>query len=106
MRSLNIRWGDKNGWSRTWGGSRSVLGVKHQKFWNFLINYEQKLFTQLGTLEDGVQQRIPASLKEKFLPELEAIAQTTSNIFNYIANADRRSGSPAISPSILTGARN
>ena len=33
-----------------------------------------------------MQQRIPASLKEKFLPELEAITKNTSNIFNYIAD--------------------
>ncbi|WP_287116054.1 FUSC family protein [Microcystis sp. M_OC_Ca_00000000_C217Col] len=56
----------------------TVLATKHQNFWNFCIGYEQKLWAQLDALQDGLQQPLPEPIRQKFLPELQAIAQQTA----------------------------
>ncbi|GFE70513.1 hypothetical protein [Chroococcus sp. FPU101] len=58
----------------------SVLATQHKNRWNILLDYEQKIFAQLGTLEDSVGQ-------QQILPELQAITQRTANAFNDIAEA-------------------
>ena len=52
----------------------TVLATKHQNFWNFSIGYEQKLLAQLDALQDGLQQPLPEPIRQKFLPELQAVA--------------------------------
>ncbi len=59
----------------------TVLATKHQNFWNFSIGYEQKLSAQLDALQDGLQQPLPEPIRQKFLPELQAIAQQTAIAF-------------------------
>jgi uncharacterized membrane protein YgaE (UPF0421/DUF939 family) len=63
----------------------SGLATKHKNLWNFLLGYEQKLFTQLGTLEDELQQPMPDAIRQRYLPELQAIAQQSVNVFNQIS---------------------
>ncbi|MEH2140520.1 MAG: hypothetical protein V7K42_28365 [Nostoc sp.] len=61
------------------------LATKHENLWNFLLSYEQKLFAQLGTLEDELQQPMPDAIRQQYLSELQAIAQQTVNAFNQIS---------------------
>lgn len=49
------------------------------------MSYEQKLLIQLGTLETALQQPMPDPIRQQFLPELQVIAQQTTNAFNQIA---------------------
>ncbi|MFM6063193.1 MAG: hypothetical protein ACKPAE_12390, partial [Microcystis panniformis] len=65
----------------------TVLATKHQNFWNFSMGYEQKLWAQLDALQDGLQQPLPEPIRQKFLPELQAIAQRTAIAFDEIAEA-------------------
>ena len=73
----------------------TVLATKHQNFWNFSIGYEQKLLAQLDALQDGLQQPLPEPIRQKFLPELQAVAtrslretaQQTAIAFDEIAEA-------------------
>ncbi|WP_353743932.1 FUSC family protein, partial [Microcystis sp. LSC13-02] len=65
----------------------TVLATKHQNFWNFSIGYEQKLWAQLDALQDGLEQPLPEPIRQKFLPELQAIAQRTAIAFDEIAEA-------------------
>ncbi|WP_287107847.1 FUSC family protein [Microcystis sp. M_OC_Ca_00000000_S217Cul] len=65
----------------------TVLATKHQNFWNFCIGYEQKLWAQLDALQDGLQQPLPEPIRQKFLPELQAIAQQTAIAFDEMAEA-------------------
>ena len=73
----------------------TVLATKHQNFWNFSIGYEQKLWVQLDALQDGLQQPLPEPIRQKFLPELQAVAtrslretaQQTAIAFDEIAEA-------------------
>ena len=73
----------------------TVLATKHQNFWNFSIGYEQKLSAQLDALQDGLQQPLPEPIRQKFLPELQAVAtrslretaQQTAIAFDEIAEA-------------------
>lgn len=65
----------------------TVLATKHQNFWNFSIGYEQKLLAQLDALQDGLQQPLPEPIRQKFLPELQAIAQQTAIAFDEMAEA-------------------
>ncbi|MFM6198848.1 MAG: hypothetical protein ACKPE1_06855, partial [Dolichospermum sp.] len=65
----------------------TVLATKHQNFWNFSIGYEQKLWAQLDALQDVLQQPLPEPIRQKFLPELQAIAQQTAIAFDEIAEA-------------------
>ena len=65
----------------------TVLATKHQNFWNFSIGYEQKLWAQLDALQDGLQQPLPEPIRQKFLPELQAVAQRTAIAFDEMAEA-------------------
>ena len=73
----------------------TVLATKHQNFWNFSIGYEQKLSAQLDALQDVLQQPLPEPIRQKFLPELQAVAtrslretaQQTAIAFDEIAEA-------------------
>ncbi|OPF15734.1 hypothetical protein B1L04_25270 [Microcystis aeruginosa KW] len=65
----------------------TVLATKHKNFWNFSIGYEQKLSAQLDALQDVLQQPLPEPIRQKFLPELQAIAQQTAIAFDEIAEA-------------------
>ena len=73
----------------------TVLATKHQNFWNFSIGYEQKLSAQLDALQDGLQQPLPEPIRQKFLPELQAVAtrslretaQQTAIAFDQMAEA-------------------
>jgi uncharacterized membrane protein YgaE (UPF0421/DUF939 family) len=65
----------------------TVLATKNKNFWNFSIGYEQKLWAQLDALQDGLQQPLPEPIRQKFLPELQAIAQRTAIAFDEIAEA-------------------
>ncbi|MDB9386302.1 hypothetical protein PN439_06175 [Microcystis aeruginosa CS-583] len=65
----------------------TVLATKHQNFWNFSIGYEQKLSAQLDALQDVLQQPLPEPIRQKFLPELQAIARQTAIAFDEIAEA-------------------
>ena len=65
----------------------TVLATKNKNFWNFSIGYEQKLWAQLDALQDGLQQPLPEPIRQKFLPELQAIAQQTAIAFDEIAEA-------------------
>lgn len=59
----------------------SVLSNQQKNRWNILLNCEQKLFAQLGTLEDSISEPI-----QPFLPELQIIAQRIVSAFNDIAD--------------------
>ncbi|UBF29117.1 hypothetical protein K9N68_15530 [Kovacikia minuta CCNUW1] len=61
------------------------LATKHKHLWNFLLGYEQTLFAQLGTLADELQQPMPDAIRQKYLAELQAIAQQTVDAFNQLA---------------------
>ena len=65
----------------------TVLATKNKNFWNFSMGYEQKLSAQLDALQDGLQQPLPEPIRQKFLPELQAIAQQTAIAFDEIAEA-------------------
>jgi uncharacterized membrane protein YgaE (UPF0421/DUF939 family) len=65
----------------------TVLATKNKNFWNFSIGYEQKLSAQLDALQDGLQQPLPEPIRQKFLPELQAIAKKTAIAFDEIAEA-------------------
>ena len=73
----------------------TVLATKHQNFWNFSIGYEQKLWAQLDALQDVLQQPLPEPIRQKFLPELQAVAtrslretaQQTAIAFDEMAEA-------------------
>ncbi|MFN5971756.1 MAG: hypothetical protein ACK47N_13100, partial [Microcystis sp.] len=73
----------------------TVLATKNKNFWNFSMGYEQKLSAQLDALQDGLQQPLPEPIRQKFLPELQAVAtrslretaQQTAIAFDQIAEA-------------------
>ena len=65
----------------------TVLATKNKNFWNFSMGYEQKLSAQLDALQDGLQQPLPEPIRQKFLPELQAIAKKTAIAFDEIAEA-------------------
>ena len=65
----------------------TVLATKNKNFWNFSMGYEQKLSAQLDALQDMLQQPLPEPIRQKFLPELQAIAQQTAIAFDEIAEA-------------------
>jgi hypothetical protein len=73
----------------------TVLATKNKNFWNFSMGYEQKLSAQLDALQDGLQQPLPEPIRQKFLPELQAVAtrslretaQRTAIAFDEIAEA-------------------
>ena len=65
----------------------TVLATKNKNFWNFSMGYEQKLSAQLDALQDGLQQPLPEPIRQKFLPELQAIAQQTAIAFDQMAEA-------------------
>ncbi|TRV05764.1 MAG: hypothetical protein EWV41_15355 [Microcystis wesenbergii Mw_MB_S_20031200_S109] len=68
----------------------TVLATKHQNFWNFSIGYEQKLSAQLDALQDGLEQPLPEPIRQKFLPELQAIAQRTAIAFDEIESLEKQ----------------
>jgi uncharacterized membrane protein YgaE (UPF0421/DUF939 family) len=63
----------------------SALAAQQKSLWNVWLNHEQQLFTQLGNLEEYTQTPLPDWIKQQFLPELETIAQQTTDRFNQIA---------------------
>ncbi|HEY9604772.1 MAG TPA: hypothetical protein V6C85_24420 [Allocoleopsis sp.] len=63
----------------------SGLATKHKHLWSFLLGYEQKLFAQLGTLEDELQQPMLDAIRQQYLAELQAIAQQTVDAFNQLS---------------------
>ena len=65
----------------------TVLATKNKNFWNFSMGYEQKLSAQLDALQDGLQQPLPEPIRQKFLPELQAIAGQTAIAFDEMAEA-------------------
>jgi uncharacterized membrane protein YccC len=65
----------------------SVLATQHKKRWHLLLDYEQKLFAQLGTLEDSLEKPLPEPLQLQVLSEIESIVQQTVRAFNDIADA-------------------
>ncbi len=65
----------------------TVLATKNKNFWNFSMGYEQKLSAQLDALQDVLQQPLPEPIRQKFLPELQAIAQQTAIAFDQMAEA-------------------
>ena len=61
------------------------LTTKYKNLWNFLLGYEKKLFAQLGTLEDELQQPMPDAVRQQYLLELQIIAGQTVDVFNQIS---------------------
>jgi hypothetical protein len=65
----------------------TVLATKNKNFWNFSA--------QLDALQDGLQQPLPEPIRQKFLPELQAVAtrslretaQQTAIAFDQMAEA-------------------
>lgn len=63
----------------------SALAAQQKSLWSVWLNHEQQLFTQLENLEEHLQTPPPDWIKQQFLPELQMIAQQTTNRFNQIA---------------------
>lgn len=61
------------------------LATKHKYLWNFLLSYEQTLFSQLGTLADELSQPMPDVIRQQYLSELQEIAQQTIDAFNQLS---------------------
>lgn len=63
----------------------SALATQQKSLWNVWLNHEQQLFTQLGNLEEYTRTPPPDWIKQRFVLELETIAQQTTDRFNQIA---------------------
>ena len=44
------------------------------------------IFTQLGHLDDQIQTPLPDWIQQQFLPELQSLAQQTTETFDQLAN--------------------
>ncbi len=64
----------------------SALAAEQKRRWHLWLSHEQPLFTHLSNLDDQIQTPLPDWIRQRFLPELESIAQQTTASFDQLAN--------------------